>query len=107
MDEDVQVVSVRATSSVALGAAGGSGSRVSAAPEAVTPGPVRSVEAYSFAAAEWRSFPTVDRSALGRDTPIVGPMLIPEETTTTYVDVGFTGRVHPSGALMLTSGAVE
>jgi N-methylhydantoinase A len=91
MEEDVEIVSVRATLRTPLprraeehGVAGGDGR------------PVSSVEAYSFTRDEWLSFQVVDRSVLAPGSEFEGPAIVLEATATTYVDADYVGRVDSS-----------
>lgn len=63
---------------------------------------VQTVDAYSFGADEWREFDVVRRDAIESGEVLAGPLIVTEETTTTYVDDGFSARMAESGALMLT-----
>ena len=49
-----------------------------------------------------KSVPVVDRSTLGAGAAFEGPMILTQLDTTTLVAPGWTGAVHPSGALLLT-----
>ncbi|SMF09490.1 N-methylhydantoinase A [Xaviernesmea oryzae] len=49
-----------------------------------------------------KSVPVVDRSTLGAGAAFEGPMILTQLDTTTLVAPGWTGTVHPSGALLLT-----
>jgi N-methylhydantoinase A len=62
------------------------------------------VEAWSFTAGELTTFAVVDRSRLGRGAELDGPVIVREQTTTTYVDHGYRATVHPSGSLLITRG---
>jgi N-methylhydantoinase A len=57
--------------------------------------------AYSFARQEWLEFLNVHRSALRPQSCLTGPAIIHEDTTTTYLDAGWTCRPDDSGALLL------
>ncbi|MES1248501.1 MAG: hydantoinase/oxoprolinase family protein [Actinomycetota bacterium] len=101
MDEDIQIVSVRASvrtplprleQKVASGAA--------AADE-----PARTFEAYSFTRDEWLPFRLVDRASLDPGAEIAGPAIVLEATATTYLDAGFDGVVDPSGSLLVKERA--
>jgi N-methylhydantoinase A len=48
------------------------------------------------------SVPVVDRSTLGAGAMFKGPMILTQLDTTTLVAPGWTGRVHVSGAVLLT-----
>jgi N-methylhydantoinase A len=97
MDEEMQIVSVRATARTSLSRRGqteiwASDSR----------GMPRSLPAYSFTRDEWTDFAVLERSSLAVDTAIDGPAIILEETGTTYLDVEFTARVHRSGCMFIS-----
>ena len=62
--------------------------------------------AYSFTRGQRMSFKVMHRSDLSSQTRLDGPAIIIEETATTYVDADFTVHVDPSGCLFLTD-AVE
>lgn len=49
------------------------------------------------------SVPVVDRATLGAGATFKGPMILTQLDTTTLVAPGWTGTVHPSGALLLTA----
>lgn len=49
------------------------------------------------------SVPVVDRSTLGAGATFKGPMILTQLDTTTLVAPGWTGTVHGSGALLLTT----
>lgn len=70
------------------------GSRRAAAPR-------RAIEAFSFVNNRRETFDVVDRAEFEPGTTASGPMIILEETATTYVDAGLDIEVHPSGALLL------
>jgi N-methylhydantoinase A len=88
MEEDVEIVSLRATLRTPLPrreqedhVAAGDGH------------PVSSVEAYSFTRGEWLQFEVVDRAALAPGSELEGPAIVLEPTATTYVDADYVGRV--------------
>jgi N-methylhydantoinase A len=97
MQSPVQILSVRAILRSPLprraarrvaGAAGG------AAP--------RTIEAFSFTSGGRRDFTVLQRDSIAPGATLVGPALLLEATTTTYVDGGFEARVHEDGTLFLT-----
>jgi N-methylhydantoinase A len=63
--------------------------------------PRRSLEAYSFTHEERVTFGVVDRAGLDVSEFVEGPLIVLEETTTTYVDVGYRVHVHPSGTMII------
>ena len=66
----------------------------------------RTIDAYSFRAGTRLPFDVVPRAAL-TDAAVAGPMIVSEETTTTYVDVGFDVAVDPTGSLILRDQAAR
>ena len=62
----------------------------------------RTIDAYSFTEGERVPFKVIPRASLAQDASCDGPVIILEETTTTYVDAGFCASVHPSGALFIS-----
>ena len=48
--------------------------------------------------------PLYDRATLGAGDTIAGPAIISQLDATTLVLPGWTGKVHPSGAILLTTG---
>jgi N-methylhydantoinase A len=99
LDEVAEIVSVRATVRTPLPrrvqSVEGTG-RNGASPL------LESVEAHSFSADERLTFSIVDRATLHAGDEVAGPSIVVEATATTYVDSGFTGRVHETGALIVT-----
>jgi N-methylhydantoinase A len=66
----------------------------------------RTIDAYSFRAGTRLPFDVLPRGELG-EVALAGPMIVSEETATTYVDVGFGVSVHPAGSLVLTDRSRE
>jgi N-methylhydantoinase A len=95
MDEEVEIVSLRATLTTPLPARS---ERV--APVEVDGG-AATTDAWSFARNETLPFTTVGRDALAPGAEIAGPTILLEQTAATYLDAGFVARVHESGALLL------
>ncbi|MEM6746965.1 MAG: hydantoinase/oxoprolinase family protein [Pseudomonadota bacterium] len=60
------------------------------------------VEAYSFERKQRIPFELRERSGISRTEIFAGPMIITEATTTTYVDDGWVGEIHPCGGMLLT-----
>ncbi|WP_033287695.1 hydantoinase/oxoprolinase family protein [Amycolatopsis jejuensis] len=90
----VEIVAVRATTRSALVEVPvPAGASVTAAPA--------SVRAYSFRKAERVDFPVVERAALRVSEPVPGPLIVTEQTTTTYVDTGFTVEAQPDATLLI------
>jgi N-methylhydantoinase A len=96
MDEEVEIVSVRATlrtplprrtaESFTAMSANGRGRKT--------------VRAYSFTKGDWLDFAIVQRAHIG-SKPVKGPTIILEETATTYMDAEFEGHAHESGTLFI------
>ncbi len=98
MDEEVEIVSLRATLRTPLPRR--AGEHMGAAS---TDGRVESTaDAYSFTKGEWIGFRIVDRSQLEQGSVLAGPAILLEETATTFVDVEFEAQVHGSGSLFIT-----
>lgn len=98
MDEEVEIVSLRATIRTALPRR--------AAEHAVSPQPSGgahgSVEAWSFTRSEVLPFAIVERTAID-ETGVAGPAIILEETATTYLDADFHARRGRGGVLHMTN----
>jgi N-methylhydantoinase A len=62
------------------------------------------LEAWSFALERRLPFAVLDRGSVGVDSRVEGPAILLEGTATTYLDAGFTARVHPSGSLLVDGG---
>ena len=97
MDEEVEIVSLRATIRMALprrttehdaSAQAGGGAH-------------GSVEAWSFTRGEVLPFAIVERGAID-ENGIAGPAIVLEETATTYLDADFHARRGPGGVLHMT-----
>jgi N-methylhydantoinase A len=97
MDEEVEIVSLRATLRTPLPRR--AAERVATAAEGL-PGE-SSIEAYSFTADEWREFQILERRSLAAGAELTGPVIVLEETATTYLDAGFAARVHESGSIFI------
>jgi N-methylhydantoinase A len=98
MDEQVEIVSVRATLRTPLPRRAEEHLRLVIEPDGHRS---RSLEVYSFTRGQHLPFQLVDRSTLGAGAELIGPAIILEETATTYLDAEFMARVHPSGALFV------
>jgi N-methylhydantoinase A len=95
MDEEVEIVSLRATLRTPLPRR--AGEHVASSPDEE---PLDAVgEAYSFTEERWIPFRIVRRGQL--EGTIAGPAIILEETATTYLDSGFEATVHDSGSLFI------
>lgn len=100
MDEAVEIVSLRATIRTPLPrraepvGVSTNGHGGAAQPEGT-------IRAYSFADGDWTDFAVVQRAGLTPGTSVTGPTILLEETATSYIDRGFSGRVHESGSIVL------
>jgi N-methylhydantoinase A len=95
MEEEVEIVSLRATLTTPLPAR-----RESVAPAAVD-GRAAAIDAWSFSLGETLRFTIAARDGLAPGAELAGPAILLEDTATTYLDAGFVARVHESGALFL------
>jgi N-methylhydantoinase A len=92
----IEIVSVRATSRASLA--------LKAAPvPAMVTGEydIRTIDAYSFTAGRRLPFSVVDRAAVAGRQWWDGPLIVLEETTTTYVDDGFRVSQGAAGVLLI------
>ena len=96
MEEDAEIVSIRATLRLPLPRRE---SEYKAAP-AAAPGST-GIEAYSFAEDKRKPFKIVDRQGLAIGDVVAGPAILTEETATTYLDSGFEARLDASGCLFV------
>jgi N-methylhydantoinase A len=99
MDEAVEIVSLRATIRTPLPRRSDTGSAVANG----AGGAAGSTRAYSFADESWTDFAVIQRNDLAVGASIAGPAILLEETATSYIDRGFSGRVHESGSIVLTA----
>jgi N-methylhydantoinase A len=101
IDQDVEIVSLRATVRTALPRR--VGERLASREAAVESGSDW-IDGWSFTRGERLPFALIEREAVGPE-PLDGPAIVLEQTATTYVDAGF--RVHRgrAGVLHLTDGA--
>ena len=99
MEEDVEIVSVRATARTALPRRA---EEHLVRRASVDGGRGRAFEAYSFTRGERLPFQVIERGALGAEDAVSGPAIVLEETATTYLDAEFVARVHPSGCLFVS-----
>ena len=97
MNADAEIVSVRATLRTPLPRRE---DEYSVDPVNASP---LEVEAYSFTVGKHLPFNVVDRSDLSIGAKVVGPAIITEGTTTTYLDSKFDAVVHDSGCLFITN----
>ncbi len=95
METPIEMVSVRATNRAILpkaertveGASSAKAHRVN--------------DAYSFRKGEYIEFAIIDRAALLPGQKKMGPAIVTEQTTTTYVDSGFEIEIHEDGTMYL------
>ena len=97
MDGAIEIVSLRATLRRRLPR----GAEARAAVGSTDGRPRPDVEAYSFTRGERLDFAVAHRSALAPGTSVEGPLILLEETATTYVDAGYSATVDASGALFI------
>jgi N-methylhydantoinase A len=97
MDEEVEIVSLRATLRTPLPRR--AAEHVASAQEDARG--ESSIEAYSFARADWIRFRILQRSSLEPGAELEGPAILLEETATTYLDEGFRARVDTSGSIFV------
>ena len=96
MEEDAEIVSVRATLRLPLPR------RASEYRSAAAAGAdAAEVEAYSFTEDRRQPFKIVARGSLAVGDTVEGPAIVTEETATTYLDAGFEARLDASGCLFL------
>lgn len=92
----VAIVAARLTAVTALPKA-----NLLVAPPAGSPRERRTIDALSFARGDRVQFGVADRDEFVPGTREQGPLIVLEETATTYVDAGFELEVDPSGVLLL------
>jgi N-methylhydantoinase A len=95
MDEEVEIVSLRATLTTPLP------TRSERITSRGVDGHRAMTDAWSFAREKTLQFAIVSRDALAPGAELAGPAILLEQTATTYLDAGFVARVHESGALLL------
>jgi N-methylhydantoinase A len=99
IDEDVEIVAVRASLRTALPRHAGS------PPGFAAPGDdarhATTLDAFSFSRGRWLPFPVIDRSSLAAGVALEGPAIVREDAATTYLDAGYALRVHASGAMLI------
>jgi N-methylhydantoinase A len=98
MEEEVEIVAVRAASRVLLPERAAEPPRAEAAADAEAP----TADAYSFAREEWMPFRIVERERFPVGSTIAGPAVVREPTATTYLDAGFVAEVDASGCLKIS-----
>jgi N-methylhydantoinase A len=60
------------------------------------------IQVYSFAEEKNKTFKIIDRSELEVDKKIVGPVILTENTTTSYIDVNMSFILDQSGCVFIT-----
>jgi N-methylhydantoinase A len=102
MDDPVEIVSLRATVRTPLPRRGeapvAAPSTTGSNPPAT---PVGSTRTFSFADGAWADFDVMFREELAVGATIEGPVILIEQTATSYIDRGFAGHVHESGSIIL------
>ncbi|MCW3004988.1 MAG: hyuA [Conexibacter sp.] len=102
MDDPVEIVSLRATVRTPLprrGEAPVAAPSTNGSSPAATP--VASTRTFSFADGAWADFDVMFREELAVGATIEGPVILIEQTATSYIDRGFAGHVHESGSIIL------
>lgn len=94
MNENVELVSVRAATAVRLPERAMGTSRATAGE-----GAARELLVYSFTHGERRPFAVIARADIDGSFP--GPAIVTEETTTTFVDAGWTIHIGGMGEMIL------
>jgi N-methylhydantoinase A len=98
LEEPIEIVNVRASQRASLPKIDPSRVSPPASSEQAERGSCR---AYSFAERDWLQFGVHARESLSGERALVGPAIVLEDTTTTYIDTGFEVDVHPCGALLI------
>ncbi len=109
IDEQIEIVCVRAIVDAASGAergVAGNGHRRTQ-PPADGAAPARTRSAWSFSANRELPFALVQRAALAPGSRLQGPAIVLEPTATTYLDDGHALEVHPQGALIISRTRTE
>lgn len=99
LGEPIEIVSIRAGVRTPLPR---KTAETSARASVTANGAERTIDAYSFTQGERVPFRVIPRASLSTGTDCDGPVILLEETTTTYVDAGFRVSVHQSGALFVS-----
>jgi N-methylhydantoinase A len=95
LDHDVEMVTARATVRTALPR------RAEAPAEGGQAGGAREVEAYSFTEERHIPFQVIHRDSLATGSTHSGPVIVVEDTTTTYIDSGFDLEIGASRIMMI------
>jgi N-methylhydantoinase A len=98
MEEEVEIVSLRAAVRIALPQRAERAAPARGAPTATA-------DAWSFTRGEQLPFAVVRRAGLAANDELTGPAIVLEETATTYLDAGFVALVHETGALLVEESA--
>ncbi len=96
MEEDAEIVSIRATLRLPLPRR-----ESEFVGPAAAAGGAAEVEAYSFTEDKRLPFKIVDRGTIALGDMIGGPAIITEETATTYLDAGFEAKADAAGCLFV------
>ena len=96
MEEDAEIVSIRATLRLPLPRRESEYRSVAASDTGAA-----EVEAYSFTEDRRQPFGIVARESFAVGDTVEGPAIITEQTATTYLDAGFEARLDASGCLFL------
>ena len=96
MEEDAEIVSIRATLRLPLPRRESEYRSVAASDTGGA-----EVEAYSFTEDRRQPFRIVARESFAVGDTVEGPAIVTEETATTYLDAGFEARLDASGCLFL------
>ena len=96
MDEAVEIVAFRVSTTTELPKGAAPAHR-----PATGDGAPGERSAWSFARAERCAFAVVDRTTLVAGDVLHGPAIVHEPTATTYLDAGFSARVHDHGHLIV------
>ncbi|MCY4087785.1 MAG: hydantoinase/oxoprolinase family protein [Actinomycetia bacterium] len=98
LSEPIEIAAVRATKRIPL--ARKTGQRTVGVLGSA--GEERELEAYSFTRGEPLTFAVLKRGSLAAGAQLQGPVIVLEETATTYVDAGFDLEVNADGTLILS-----
>jgi N-methylhydantoinase A len=98
MDEQVEMVALRATMRTALSRRAGNAADGRASRKATAQ---RTLESFSFARGERIPFTLLARADLAPGDSLTGPAILVEDTATTYLDAGYVAHVHASGCLLI------
>lgn len=100
MDEEVEIVSLRATMRTALPRRAGDEGAGGAASGGAAGAARGSIQAWSFTRGATLAFAIVQRDAIGPEG-LAGPAIVLEDTATTYLDADFHARPAAGGILVI------